>query len=397
MPPPAAATSIRHKVIVMSGKGGVGKSTVAANLAISLALEGHRVGLMDVDLHGPSIPKMLHIEEAAVHAVGDRIAPVEFAGVKVMSIGLLLRDADAPVIWRGPLKYGAIKQFLEEVEWGELDFLIIDAPPGTGDEPLSVCQLAAPLSGAVIVTTPQAVATADVRRSVTFCRQLELPVLGLVENMSGFACPHCQTVTAIFSQGGGAELAREMDIPFLGAIPLDPAVGVACDAGQPFVYHYNKSATAKAFAAVAQPLLALCRPPAAPQEGTQEPAVAGSAEENAMPQPLKIAVPTAEGRLAAHFGHTAEFTIFTVDRAQGRVLERQNLTPPPHEPGVLPRWLKGEGAGVVVAGGMGQRAQDLFAAEGIEVVVGAPAVAAEEVVAAYLAGTLERGENLCDH
>lgn len=215
---PKPANTIHHKILVMSGKGGVGKSTVAANLAISLALQGRRVGLMDVDIHGPSIPKMLHLEDVEVGANEQGwIQPVELAGVKMMSIGLLLRDRDAAVIWRGPLKMSAIKQFLEEVEWGELDYLIIDAPPGTGDEPLSVCQLAAPLTGAVVVTTPQDVATADVRRSITFCRQLDLPVLGVVENMSGFVCPHCNTVTEIFKSGGGERMAESMGVSFRDA------------------------------------------------------------------------------------------------------------------------------------------------------------------------------------
>ncbi len=260
--PDTAATTlpgsaIRHKIIVLSGKGGVGKSTVAANLAIYLALEGRRVGLLDVDLHGPSIPKMLHLEGAEVNSLDGRIQPVMMAGVKVMSIGFLLRDPDTPVIWRGPLKMGAIKQFLEEVDWGELDYLIVDSPPGTGDEPLSICQLAAPLDGGIVVTTPQDVATADVRRSIAFCRQLNLRVLGVIENMSGFVCPHCGQLTDIFKSGGGERMAAEMDVPFLGRIPLDPAVGRACDDGQPFVYHYIKTETAKAFARLSEPILKL--------------------------------------------------------------------------------------------------------------------------------------------
>jgi len=248
---------IRHKVLVMSGKGGVGKSTVAANLAIALALAGKRVGLLDVDIHGPSIPKMLKLEDVAVQVKDGVIQPVEKAGLKVMSIGFLLKGRDDAVIWRGPLKMSVIKQFLKDVEWGDLDYLIIDSPPGTGDEPLSVCQLAAPLDGAIVVTTPQDVATADVRKSINFCRQLKLPVLGVVENMSGFVCPHCGTVTDIFKSGGGERMAADMGVPFLGRIPLDPAVGVACDAGTPFIYHYSRTETAKAFEHIIAPLLAL--------------------------------------------------------------------------------------------------------------------------------------------
>ncbi len=248
---------IRHKILVMSGKGGVGKSTVAANLAISLALAGKKVGLLDVDIHGPSIPKMLKLDDADVQVKDGTIQPVEKAGLKVMSIGFLLRDRDDAVIWRGPMKMGAIKQFLKDVDWGDLDYLIIDSPPGTGDEPLSVCQLAAPVDGAVIVTTPQDVATADVRRSIGFCRQLDLRVIGVVENMSGFACPKCGAVTDIFKSGGGELMAADMGVPFLGRIPIDPAVGEACDDGTPFVYHYGRTETAKAFARMVAPILEL--------------------------------------------------------------------------------------------------------------------------------------------
>ncbi|MGI6098874.1 MAG: P-loop NTPase [Lentisphaerae bacterium] len=388
---PKPANTIHHKILVMSGKGGVGKSTVAANLAISLALQGRRVGLMDVDIHGPSIPKMLHLEDVEVGANEQGwIQPVELAGVKMMSIGLLLRDRDAAVIWRGPLKMSAIKQFLEEVEWGELDYLIIDAPPGTGDEPLSVCQLAAPLTGAVVVTTPQDVATADVRRSITFCRQLDLPVLGVVENMSGFVCPHCNTVTEIFKSGGGERMAESMGVSFLGRIPLDPAIGVSCDDGKPFVYHYNKTETAKAFDRIMQPILALtdganvCEPNPAQKNSTES-------------DKIKIAIPTAAGRLCQHFGHCEQFAILEVDAESHAITARQLLTPPPHEPGVLPKWLQEQEVGLVIAGGMGQRAQQLFAEKGIRVVVGAPVESPETLVTQYLAGTLATGENVCDH
>ncbi|MDD5706286.1 MAG: iron-sulfur cluster carrier protein MrpORP [Kiritimatiellae bacterium] len=380
---------IRHKIMVMSGKGGVGKSTVAANLAIALALEGRSVGLLDVDIHGPSIPKMLHLEEAVVQSSDGHIQPARVGGVKVMSIGLLLRDRDEAVIWRGPLKMGAIKQFLEEVEWGQLDYLIVDSPPGTGDEPLSVCQLAAPLTGAVIVTTPQDVATADVRRSINFCRQLDLPVLGVVENMSGFVCPHCGTLTDIFKSGGGERMATDMGVPFLGRIPIDPAVGQACDDGKPFVYHYNATETAKAFARLAEPILALAQASAPEPEQTTTQAGKNST--------MKIAIPVADGKLCMHFGHCEQFALIEADAQSRKVTSKQMLTPPPHEPGVLPKWLHEQGANVIIAGGMGQRAQALFAENGIKVVVGAAADAPEEIVSQYLAGTLVSGTNVCDH
>lgn len=248
---------IDHKIMVMSGKGGVGKSTVSVNLAMALAMEGKRVGLLDVDMHGPSIPKMLHLEEAVLHADGGRLQPVEINGILVMSIGFMLHSPDQAVIWRGPMKIGIIKQLLSEVEWGDLDYLIIDCPPGTGDEPLSVCQMIPDADGAIIVTTPQQVAAADVSRSLNFCSQLSCPVIGLIENMSGFACPHCQTVTDIFASGAGEQLAAQYGIPLLGKIPLDPAICRGGDDGRPFIHHYAGSATAKAFAEAILPILRL--------------------------------------------------------------------------------------------------------------------------------------------
>jgi len=248
---------IRHKVVVLSGKGGVGKSTVAVNLAAALLLAGKRVGLLDVDIHGPSVPTMLGIEREKLQGSSDGLLPADIGGLKVMSIGFLLNDPDDAVIWRGPLKMGVIKQFLKDVAWGDLDYLIIDSPPGTGDEPLSVCQLVGKLDGAVVVTTPQKVAAIDVRKSITFCRKLNVPVLGVVENMSGFACPKCGEVTPVFRSGGGQRIARDMLVPFLGSVPIDPTLAEACDDGHVFVNQFASTPTAKALLAVARPLLAL--------------------------------------------------------------------------------------------------------------------------------------------
>jgi ATP-binding protein involved in chromosome partitioning len=250
---------IRHKVVVLSGKGGVGKSTVAVNLAMALKMAGKRVGLLDVDIHGPSVPTMLGLEGRQLHGVEGGLEPVDLAGLKVMSLGFLLQNPDEAVIWRGPLKYGVIKQFLKDVAWGDLDYLIIDSPPGTGDEPLSVCQLIGTLDGAVVVTTPQRVAAVDVRKSITFCRQLHLPVIGIVENMSGFACPKCGEVTQILRTGGGRRIAADMGVRFLGAIPMDPKIAEACDNGQAFVHHDASSATAKIMQTIIEPVLGLSK------------------------------------------------------------------------------------------------------------------------------------------
>lgn len=240
----ATLCRIKYKIIVLSGKGGVGKSTVAVNLATALALNGLRVGLLDVDIHGPSVPTMLGLEKESLKGNAGALFPVEFGGLKVMSLGFLLQNPDDAVIWRGPMKMGVIKQFLTDVQWGDLDYLIVDVPPGTGDEPLSVCQLIQPLDGAVIVTTPQKVAAVDVRKSVSFCRRLNVPVLGVIENMSGFACPKCGEVTQILPEGGGKKIASDMNVPFLGAIPMDPAISRSGDSGKVFIYHESKSPTA---------------------------------------------------------------------------------------------------------------------------------------------------------
>jgi ATP-binding protein involved in chromosome partitioning len=249
---------IKHQILVLSGKGGVGKSTVAVNLAVSLALAGKKVGLLDIDIHGPSIPKILNLEGKTIQSAGDVILPVEMLeNLKVMSIGFLLRTSSDAVIWRGPMKYQMIKQFLKDVQWGDLDFLIVDSPPGTGDEPLSIVQLLEKADGAIIVTTPQEVALSDVRKCITFCRQLNLPVLGVLENMSGFVCPKCGEKTDVFKSGGGEIMANEMHVRFLGRIPIDPQIVRACDSGQPYVQHYSSSQAAQAFKEAMLPLFKL--------------------------------------------------------------------------------------------------------------------------------------------
>ena len=238
---------IGRKLIVLSGKGGVGKSTVAANLAVALAVN-HKVGLLDVDFHGPSIPRLMGIGEALAESDGTALIPVRVGeNLSVMSIGFLLRDAAEAVIWRGPIKFGVTRQFLSDVAWGPLDFLIVDCPPGTGDEPLSVAQLLGGSAAGVVVTTPQELAVSDVRRCITFCREVGLPVAGIVENMSGFECPQCQAVFNLFGKGGGESLAREMGVPFLGAIPIDPSVVSGGDSGTPFAADGVAGAARQAF------------------------------------------------------------------------------------------------------------------------------------------------------
>ncbi len=379
---------IGRKLLVMSGKGGVGKSTVAANLAVALAATGHTVGLLDVDLHGPSIPKILGLDGRRLDTdnSGD-IAPIELTTrLKVVSVGMLLDSADDAVIWRGPMKYGVIQQFLRDVAWGELDYLVIDSPPGTGDEPLAVAQLVGPEASAIIVTTPQDLAINDVRRSVSFCRTLSLDVMGIIENMSGLACPHCDEVIDLFKMGGGEALAADMDVPFLGQIPLDPQIVTAGDNGQPFVHISGDSLSSEVFNTIVHSL---------DEDDDPKPSNTPSPQED--DTTMKIAIPTADGKLCMHFGHCKQFAIIDVDPAGKDILATSYVTPPPHEPGVLPAWLGEHGTDVIIAGGMGRRALELFSNNGIEVIIGAAEGSPEALALAYLAGSIEVGENVCDH
>lgn len=227
---------IQNKLLVMSGKGGVGKSSVATYLALGLAKKGYRVGLMDVDLHGPSIPGMLGINGMCpVDEKGQQLLPHSYRhNMEVISIGCLMENRDDAIIWRGPVKHGVIRQFIADVSWGELDYLIIDSPPGTGDEPLSVAQTIAD-AHAVIVTTPQEVALADVRKSINFCRKVSMPILGLVENMSSLVCPHCGKEIPLFSKGGGLRTSEQMKVYLLGNLPFDPQVVAGGDVGRPIL------------------------------------------------------------------------------------------------------------------------------------------------------------------
>ena len=223
---------IKRKIMIMSGKGGVGKSTVSANLAAGLALRGYRVGLLDCDIHGPTIPTIFGLESQRPDVNEDGILPIQvLPNLSVMSVGFLLEDKDSPIIWRGPAKMGAIKQFLEEVNWGALDFLIIDLPPGTGDEPLSVAQLIPDCDGSVLVTTPQDVALISVRKSIKFSEKLKVPIIGLVDNMHGLICPHCGKPIEVFGTGGVEKASKDFNIPVLARLPIEPKVAEMEDKG----------------------------------------------------------------------------------------------------------------------------------------------------------------------
>ncbi|MFZ2055139.1 MAG: Mrp/NBP35 family ATP-binding protein [Candidatus Aminicenantales bacterium] len=250
-----ALARIRNRILVFSGKGGVGKSTVAANLGLALSLRNRKVGLLDVDIHGPNLAKMLGVEDKKLEISSDAIKAVQInENLKLVSMSFLIQDPDMPVIWRGPMKMKVIQQFLGDVDWGDLDWLVIDSPPGTGDEPLSVAQLI-PATGAIIVTTPQEVSVLDSRKAVIFAMKLNLKILGIVENMSGMICPHCGQRIDLFKMGGGEQAAADLNVPFLGRIPLDPRIVISGDEGKPFAVYQADSEAARAFQGIVDKIL----------------------------------------------------------------------------------------------------------------------------------------------
>jgi ATP-binding protein involved in chromosome partitioning len=243
---------IKNKFIVMSGKGGVGKTSVSVNLSIALAKKGFKVGIMDVDIHGPDVPRMLGLEGMLGMTETQKLEPMSYSdNLKAVSIESISQNKDDAIIWRGPIKHSVIRQFIGDVNWGELDYLIVDCPPGTGDEPLSIAQTISDAK-AIIVTTPQEVALADVRKSINFCKTVKMELFGLIENMSGFQCPHCNKMVDLFGSGGGQKTALAMGINFLGKIPFDTNMVSCGDAGTSFQEKYTDSPVTQAFAAVAE-------------------------------------------------------------------------------------------------------------------------------------------------
>jgi Mrp family chromosome partitioning ATPase/predicted Fe-Mo cluster-binding NifX family protein len=367
-----ALKRIRHKLVVLSGKGGVGKTSVAVSLALSLARRGYKVGLMDVDLHGPNVLRMLGLKEPLdLQHAQFPLPPNLFDTLRVISIEMLMRNRDMAIIWRGPLKHQLIRQFLTEVQWDELDYLVVDCPPGTGDEPMSVAQTI-PDAKAIIVTTPQEISLADVRKSLNFCRKINLEVIGLIENMSGYFCPHCGQELPLFKQGGGEIVARDAKVPFLGALPFDPQVVEAADQGK--LLEVRDGPFFKALAPIVDWLLSVL--PLTPVS-LREPGV------------LRFALPLDNGKLSDKFGKAGQFALITA--RNGAIAAKETVPAPPHEPGGIPEWLDELGVTHVIAAGLGEKAQKLLAHKGIEVVAGAPQGDPEELVQQYLNNPLTIG------
>jgi Mrp family chromosome partitioning ATPase/predicted Fe-Mo cluster-binding NifX family protein len=391
---------IQNKILVMSGKGGVGKSSIAAYLAVSLAKRGYRVGLMDVDLHGPSIPRLLGLKGGLLPStMQGKAIPVPFmSNLHVISIETLMgENRDVATIWRGPIKIGVIRQFISDIDWPDLDYLVIDSPPGTGDEPLTVAQTITDAK-ALVVTTPQEISLADVRKSINFCHLVKMEILGIVENMSGLLCPHCGKEIQLFGARGGELLALRENISLLGKLPLDPEVVRHGDAGRATGILGAELPFTHAFEAVVDQVVKRMSKIEKPVEQAQQKSdIQGNEETKTEVDMNKIifAIPLAEGRLCSHFGHCEQFAL--IETENGQIQGKSVHTPPPHEPGVLPKWLHEMGANVIIAGGMGSRAQGLFTENGIKVVTGAQADTPESLVHQYLTERLVTGANVCDH
>ncbi len=399
---------IKKKYIVLSGKGGVGKSTVSVNIAVALWLMGKKVGIMDVDIHGPSIAKMTGVsgKRLEVNQHGNP-APIKIKdNFYIMTIASLLESEDTPVVWRGPLKMTAIKQFLNDIDWPELDYLIIDCPPGTGDEPLSAVQLLGNVDGSIIVSTPQEVAFLDARKTINFSQMLKVPVLGLIENMAGFKCPKCGEVTYIFKSGGAEKAAKDFNIDILARIPFEVEIVNSGDSGVFFIESNPDSEAAKAYKDAVLKIMkdnnsANCNLGSLPLSCSGEGSSCSSCSQKSINEnkskggKMRVAIPIANGLLCRHFGHADNFGIYDVEN--GVITKKEFVTPPPHEPGVIPKWLNSLNVNAIIAGGMGSKAQGFFEEFGIKVYVGALDDVPEKLIDDMINNTLKLGSNVCDH
>jgi ATP-binding protein involved in chromosome partitioning len=391
-------SSIKHRLVVMSGKGGVGKSTVAANLAVALAANGHRVGILDGDVHGPNIPKMLGLDGAVPQGGPNGLRPLDAAAnLSVMSMAFLLPDPDTPVAWRGPMKHTLFQQFLTDVDWGELDYLVVDLPPGTGDEPMSIAQILGHPLWAIIVTTPQEVALLDSRKSVVFAKSLDINVLGIVENMSGLTCPHCQGKIDLFKTGGGEKAATDLAVPFLGAIPIDPMVVLAGDAGIAMINFDAESETSRVFRELAVKIDGVAQSASAPQAfaAAQDLGRAHTPPESRSELSRTIAVPSMhpgglDAMRSGHFGHCDAFTLVRLDN--GAISDISVVANPPHQQGGCQapvNLLQQSRADALIVGGIGMRPLMGFHQAGIDVYYGPEGETVGAVIAQLLEGKLE--------
>lgn len=362
---------IRFKILVMSGKGGVGKSSVAVGLALTLARKGFKVGLVDIDLHGPDVFRMLGIKEPLDLLHGQyKLPPDLFDNLKLVSIEALMPNREKAIIWRGPIKHKAIQQFLTEVEWGPLDFLILDSPPGTGDEPLTVAHTV-PEAKAVIVSTPQEISLADVRKSVDFCQKVNLEVLGVVENMGHVVCPDCGRKIELFYSEVGSRNLEVLQLKQLGSLPFDPQVVAAADNGRLAEVDPRQSPFFQGLEQVTEQLLqALGQPRPGEQPARREPGV------------LKLAVPLAGGQVAEQLSQGKEFALFTVKDSQ--VVDSKVVTPPDFRPGILPAWLERQGVTHIFATQVKDNVRRFFARLGVEVLPAAPGLTPEALVDRFL-------------
>lgn len=357
---------IHHKLFVMSGKGGVGKTSVAAALAILLARRGLAVGLMDVDLHGPDVYRMLGVGEPLDLVHGQYYLPGDVAShLKLVSVEAMMKNREAAVIWRGPIKHKIIRQFLTEIQWGHLDFLIIDAPPGTGDEPLTVARTI-PEVQAIIVTTPQEISLADVHKAIRFCQKVEMQILGVVENMGYITCPDCGTTMPLFSSSTGRQALQALALPLLGRLPFDPLFMAAADEGRLAELATAESPFLQAMEEVVSAILSALASQAPPQKISREPGT------------LIFAAPARDGRLAPQCSQKESFLLFTV--RDGQIVEEKQATPPDFRPGLLPDWLDRQGVTHLIAAGLGDNARKLFQRKGITVIAAASGSPLAEVV-----------------
>lgn len=382
---PANEFSQVKKVIgVVSGKGGVGKSLVTSLLAVQMMRKGHATAILDADLTGPSIPKAFGLKERAMGSEEGLMPVYTKNNIGVMSINLLLENESDPVVWRGPLIAGTVKQFWSDVIWGDVDYMFIDMPPGTGDVALTVFQ-SIPVDGIIVVTSPQELVSMIVKKAVRMANMMNIPVLGLVENMAYFKCPDCGSEHRIFGQSRLESIAAAYSLPILGRIPIDPKIAAACDAGK------IEECEGDWLDRAADMLIRSVNKDDETAAGSATDTEKAATEEKGSGT-MKIAVATDRGSVTEHFGHCENFVIFTV--GNGKIIGEENCPNPGHKPGFLPVYLDERGVNVIISGGMGGGAVDLFNEKGIEVVTGASGDT-RKAAEAYLSGDLKSTGSVC--